>query len=99
MPMTLYSDTTEAAIFARLWDRPPNRLTVPLARHILKLRFTEEEQMRVVDLVRRNQAGGLTAAEVDEMDNNLKVGDLLALLQSKARQVLKQQAAARNGNG
>src|SRR5687768_16701172 len=92
------SPTTEAGIFAELWDRPPNRLTVPLARHILKIRFSEEETARVVDLVRRNKAGGLTPQEVEEMDNYLKVGDLLAILQSKARQFLKRRLVRQTGN-
>ena len=91
--------TTEAAIFAGLWDRSPTRLTPTVARYILKVRFSDEEQARVVDLVRRNQTGGLSAAEVEEMDNYLKVGDLLALIQSKARRVLKVRPAGRNGHG
>jgi hypothetical protein len=96
---TVVSPTSEAAIFARLWDQGPNKLTGPLARHILKLRFSDADQSRVVDLVRRNQTGRLTPAEIAEMDSYLKVGDLLALLQSKARQFLKRQGARRNGHG
>jgi hypothetical protein len=90
---------SEAAIFADLWDRPASKLTPTVARYILRLRFSDEERQRVVDLVRRSQTGGLTSTEVTEMDNLLKVGDLLALLQSKARQVLNREAARRNGHG
>jgi hypothetical protein len=99
MPTTQKSTATEAAIFADLWDRGAAKLTAPVARYILKLQFSEEEQARVVDLVRRHQTGSLTAGEIDMMDNYLKAGDLLALLQSKARQFLKRHAAGRNGNG
>ena len=99
MAINSTSPATQAAIFAELWDRPPNRLTVPLARHILKMQFSDEEKARVVDLVRRSKTGDLTPAEVEEMDNYLKVGDLLAILQSKARQFLKRRPAGRNGHG
>src|SRR4051794_24235411 len=75
---------TEAAIFAEIWDRSPSRLTVPVARYLLTLQFSDDERQHVVELVRRNLEGGLSATEVVEMDNYLKVGDLLALLQSKA---------------
>lgn len=90
---------TRAEIFARLWDDKAVRLTVPVARYILKLGFTETERARVVDLVRRHSSGGLTAIEIEEMDNYLKVGDQLALLQSKARQFLRRKMTARNGHG
>jgi hypothetical protein len=99
MPTVKKSPPTDVAIFADLWDREPSKLTGPVARYILKLQFTDEEKARMVDLVRRNREGSLTAAEIDEMDGYLKVGDLLALLQSKARQFLKRRAAGRNGNG
>jgi hypothetical protein len=99
MAITERPPATEAAIFVGLWDRPTSKLTPTVARYILRLRFSDEQRQHVVDLVRRSQTGGLTAGEVTEMDNLLKVGDLLALLQSKARQVLKRQAARRNGHG
>ena len=99
MATTKKSPPTETAIFADLWDRGPAKLTGPVARYILKLGFSEQEQARVLDLVRRNRDGSLTAAEIDEMDSYLKAGDMLALLQSKARQFLKRPAAGRNGNG
>jgi hypothetical protein len=90
---------TEAAIFAEMWDRSPSRLTIPVARYLLTLQFTEDERQHVVDLVRRNREGNLSATEVVEMDNYLKVGDFLALLQSKARRFLKTRSERRNGHG
>ena len=96
---TLEPRPTDAGIFANLWDREPSKLTPPVARYILKLHFTDDEKARVLDLVRRHRDGSLTSAEINEMDSYLKAGDLLAILQSKARQFLKQRSAGRNGNG
>jgi hypothetical protein len=80
--------TSAAAIFARLWEGD-NGLTVPVARHVLKLGFNEADKARIRELLERNREGELTDAEQEELDNFVKVGDLLAILQSKARKLLK----------
>jgi hypothetical protein len=90
---------SEAAIFARLWEGKAGSLTVPLARHVLKLGFDENDTARMHELAERNRRGQLTAAERDELDNFVRVGDLLAILQSKARKLLKRAPSARNGHG
>ena len=92
-------ETSEAAIFTRVWDDEPNGLTPTVARHVLKLRFSSADQARMHELAEKNQAGELTASEIEELDNFVKVGDLLALLQSKARQRLRKTraGAARHG--
>lgn len=87
------STTSEAAIFARLWEGSTGRLTAPLARHVLKLKFDESDVARMKDLAARNRAGALPADELEELDNFIRVGDLLATLQSKARQLLKSVSA------
>jgi hypothetical protein len=96
---TVAAAPSKAEIFARLWEGKAVRLSVPVARHVLKLGFSDNERARVVDLVRRHGTGELTAIEIEEMDNYLKVGDLLALLQSKARQFLKPKATLHNSHG
>jgi hypothetical protein len=83
-------DTSEAAIFARLWE---SAASPELAKQILKLGFSERDQSRVHELAAKNQRDSLSAAESQELDNFIKVGDLLAILQSKARKFLKQPAA------
>ena len=91
--------SSEAAIFARLWETGVGGLTLPLARHVLRLGFSADDTARMHELAARNREGRLTAAERAEFDNFVKVGDLLAILQSKARKRLKQDPAARNGHG
>src|SRR4051812_14634435 len=88
---------SEAAIFSRLWDGKTT-LTIPLARHILKLAFGPEDVARMRELAQRNSKGQITPAELDELDGYVKVGDFLAILQSKARRVLRQATARRNGH-
>jgi len=83
-------ETTEAAIFARLWESREGVLSPELARLVLKLGFSELDKARMHDLAAKNRAGTLTAAEIDALDNYVKVGDLLAIVQSKARKLLKQ---------
>ena len=80
--------SSAATIFARLWEGEKG-LTVPVARHILKLTFRESDQARIHELAQKNQKGELTRAEVDELDDYIRAGDLLAILQSKARKVCR----------
>ncbi|MBL8864726.1 MAG: hypothetical protein JNK93_04110 [Planctomycetia bacterium] len=80
------STTSETAIFVRLWEGSTGRLSPTLARHVLKLRFDAADVARMKELAARNRAGGLAADEIEELDNFIRVGDLLATLQSKARQ-------------
>jgi hypothetical protein len=92
--------SSEAAIFARVWENRDGGLTPPLARHVLKLGFGDEDKARMHDLIERNQEGTLTDDERAELDNFVKVGDLLAILQSKARKfLLHPPQPARTGHG
>jgi hypothetical protein len=79
---------TTAIIFSRLWDGDC-QLTMPVARHILKLRFSDSDLARMRELAERNREGQLSPAELDELDSFVTVGDLLAMLQSKARRLVK----------
>jgi hypothetical protein len=92
------TESSEAAIFARLWEGRTGGLTVPLARHVLKLGFGEADVARMRELARKNRGGRLTPAEEQELDNFVRVGDLLAILQSKARKLLRGDSS-RNGHG
>ena len=64
------------------------QMPVAIARRILKLRFSENDQARMHELAVKNQQGKLSRAEIQELDNFVRVGDLLAILHSKARQRL-----------
>ncbi len=82
------SPTREAAIWARLIDSQPETLTVDTARYLLRFGLGEIDQSRLQELAERSQAGTLSDEEGREFDSYLHVGNLLAVMQSKARQVL-----------
>jgi hypothetical protein len=84
--------TSEAAIFARLWENGSMGLSPELARHILKLGFSEEDKARMHSLAAQNQEGRISPEELQELDSFIKVGDLLAILQSKARKFLNDRS-------
>jgi hypothetical protein len=88
--------TNLATIFARLWDGS-DALTSDLARHLLTLRFADDDVARMRELTARNTAGELTPAETAELDDFIRAGDLLAVLQSKARMRLGRKARGRHG--
>ena len=85
----LENQNSAAAIFARLWEGGNGGLSVSVARHILRLGFGTDDKARMHELLERNREGKLTDKELEELDNFVKIGDLLALLQSKARKFLK----------
>ena len=91
--------TSQAAIFARLWETKDGHLPLALARFVVKLDFSEQDKARMHDLAVKNQQGLISAAELEELDNYVKAGDLLGLLQSKARRTLRRRktGTARHG--
>lgn len=85
--------TSAAAIFGRLWS---SALSRPVARHLLTLGFDAEDKDRMHALAERCRDGRLTAAERAEYDAFIRVGELLAVLHSKARMRLDRDGAVRD---
>lgn len=77
------------SMLEQLADIDERSLSPETARKLLQLRFERSHQERVSLLSAKAREGSLTPAEHDELDEYIHVGDLLAILQSKARQVLK----------
>ena len=92
-------ENSEAAIFARLWDSDENMLSPELAGHVMKLSFSEQDKARMHELAAKNRSGRLSKQEREELDNFVRVGDLLAILQSRARQRLKPKSRKSQGHG
>jgi hypothetical protein len=90
--------TTEIKLFVQLWDRPGAKLTPTVARYLLRLGFTDEDAARMHELLARNRAGTIKPTEAAELDDYSTVGNLLGILQSKARRALKPVRATRNGH-
>jgi hypothetical protein len=80
--------TTEAAIWARV-IHPNGVLTLAVARAILQLEFSDDDQERMHELSQKAQEGALTPEEQFEIDNFERVGNLLAIWKSQSRKLLK----------
>ncbi len=86
--------TSEIAIFARLIKADKGDLARSLARYILTLGFSPEDESRMRDLAERNQESGLSSLEQEELRNYVTAGHMLALLHSKARMSLRAKKRA-----
>ncbi len=85
---TATQDSSEAAIWERV-IHPQGKMTVAAARQIVQLGFSNDELARMHELAVKNQSGTVTPEEASELDNYCRVGAMLSILQSRARQVLK----------
>lgn len=81
--------TNEIAILARILSNSKG-FSPALARHLLKLGFSDEDKAHMHELAIRNQSGSLSTPELEELRSYANAGCLLGILHSKARQALKQ---------
>jgi hypothetical protein len=81
--------TSEAAIWTRIIEPEKNGLTPEAARSLLELTFSEKDKSRMNELAEKNREGLLTGAERRELEDYVKVGDVLSLIHLKARKSLK----------
>ena len=73
-------------ILEQLTDLDARSLSPETARKLLGLGFTRSQQERVDELSRKAREGELTPAERADLDEFIRVADMLAILQSRARQ-------------
>jgi hypothetical protein len=76
-------------ILEQLADLDARSLSPETAHKLLGLAFTRSQQERVDELSRQAREGELTPAERADLDEFIRVADLLAILQSRARQALR----------
>lgn len=81
-------------IFIRLWDDSSKAMTPTLARHILKLAFSEADKARMHELAEKNGEGKISPSELAELDEYIYVADLIGILQSRARILLRKKQEA-----
>ena len=89
MSASLAVPNTEASILSRLLDLRAANLTPAAAEFLLTIRFPDDDiacMNRLSDLA---QQGELGADQQAELDSYIHVGNLLALMQSRARRLLK----------
>jgi hypothetical protein len=92
-------ETSVAGIFCRLFEGRHGTLSTTFARGILGIRFSSEDHARMEELAQKNQFGQISAKKKKELANYVEVGDLLAILQSKARRALKHGKAESRRHG
>jgi hypothetical protein len=80
---------TEHYVLNELLDPLRNCLTPDVAARIVALRANPQTQKRLDRLAEKNAAGKLTAREDAEYTAYVEALDVIAILQAKARQVLK----------
>ena len=86
---------SEMAIFRRVVEDEQAVFSEEAARDILRLDFSPSDRKRMNDLAAKNREGKLSTAEEEELDNYIRVGQTLGILQSKARRVLKRSRELR----
>jgi hypothetical protein len=79
----------ETMILNRVIQPGEGDMAPELARYLLSLDFPAPDHERIAVLSTRAQEGALSEEDADELDGYLRFNDLLALLQSKARQSLR----------
>jgi uncharacterized protein YnzC (UPF0291/DUF896 family) len=88
MPLTTV-ETNEMAILRRVVDPEQPFLSTEAAQAILRLAFHENDRARMNRLAAQNRANTLTPDEELELNSYIRVGQMLGILQSKARRSLR----------
>jgi hypothetical protein len=86
--------TTRTDLFQRMIESSGHHFSAEHARYILSLDFSKREHARYQKLAAKAQAGKLTKAEGEELDEFLTVNSMLTVLQSKARVALRKHTSA-----
>ncbi|HEY2411812.1 MAG TPA: hypothetical protein VGI40_06205 [Pirellulaceae bacterium] len=84
--------TNEIDILAQLVAPDEPSFEPEFARWVLGMRFSDETQTRIQELLEKNNAGSLDDTGRRLLDKYLRVGDFVDLLQAKARLTLHQTA-------
>jgi uncharacterized protein YnzC (UPF0291/DUF896 family) len=92
MATVVSSSNSEMAILRRVVNPDQPYLSCEASRDILRLDFSDRDRRRMNQLAAKNRSGKITAEEEAELDNFIRVGQVLGILQSKARRTLSDHA-------
>lgn len=79
----------ETEILSRVIAPRDGKLTVEVANSLLSLRFSDCDIDRMNELAEKNRRGEVSSEEREELESYSRVGSFLNLLQSKARQSIR----------
>ena len=88
------SESVGTAVLEQLAELDVQSISPETARKLLQFRFDDSHHGRVNALSEKAQSGTLTPVEQDDLDEYIYVGTLVGILQSRARQVLKNAGQA-----
>lgn len=88
------TESVGTTLLKQLAELDTQSMSPATARKLLELHFNPSQQEQVDRLSRKAQLGTLTTSEGRELDELIHVGNLLAILQSKARQAIKHANAS-----
>ena len=86
---------SEVAILSRVIQPGNGSLSATVARAWLKLEFSDSDQSRMRELIRKTQDGTLTARDQADLETYRRVGRFLDMVHSKARTSLKKLRVAK----
>jgi hypothetical protein len=78
-------ETSEMAILRRVVDPEEPFQSLEAARAILALGFSARDRARMNRLAAKNRLGKLKSQDEEALNNYIRVGQTLGILQSKAR--------------
>jgi hypothetical protein len=79
----------DSRIMAEVVEAQEGDFELDVARAIVRLHFSDAQNEQIRELADKNNRGELTDEERDKLESYRRVGNFLALLQSKARLSLK----------
>ena len=80
---------TTHAVLDELLDPVGRCLTLEVAQRVAELRASEAVQSRIEELAAKSSEGTLSSQEREEYEVYVSAGTFIAVLQSKARKLLK----------
>ncbi len=80
---------SEVDIWTGVINPDQHDMSAPEANAVLRWSFNDDAKRRMEDLATRNGQGLLTDAEREELEAYVNVGQVIAILQAKARLSLK----------
>ena len=81
------SNISEGQLFLKIWERQP--MTPTLARHVLKLNWTDGDRERIHELSVKNSICEITPNELAELDAYVSASFTLSILHLRAYRFLK----------
>ncbi len=92
--MSPQATLTETDILTEVVESSRPMLSLELAKELLSWHFSDTASDRMRELLQRNNAGTITPPEKQTLDNYLRVGEFIDLVQAKARITIQKSGHA-----